>query len=76
MPFFKESSYKRLLKFFKRHDFTIEQGSRHAKAISKEGQVFVFPRHTKISKGVTRQICNDLVNLGYDKSEIEKEILG
>jgi|GEM_PF-3315815 len=76
MAFYKPSSQKRLKKFFKKHDFHLEEGGEHGLATHKRtGQVFSYPRHNNISNGLTKKICDRLVALGYDKSEIERDIL-
>lgn len=76
MAFYRPSSQKRLRKFFRKHDFVLEQGGDHALATHKRtGQVFSYPRHNNISNGVTKSICDRLVALGYDKNEIERIIL-
>ena len=41
----------------------------------RTGQVFSYPRHSTISNGVTKSICDRLIELGYDKKEIERDIL-
>jgi hypothetical protein len=76
LTFYKPSSQKRLRKFFKKHNFTITEGGEHCTAIHNlTGQRFDFPRHNTISNGVTKKICDRLIELGYEKEEIEKEIL-
>jgi len=76
MPFFKPSSQKKLKKFFKKHDFILSEGGDHALAThERTGQVFAYPRHNSISSGVTKAICDRLILLGYDKAEIERDIL-
>ena len=73
MSFYKSSSQKKLRKFFQKHNFTIVEGGNHVKAKHNiTGQVFVFPRHNTISSGVTKSICNKLIELGYEKEEIKK----
>jgi len=76
MPFYKSSNQRKLRKFFKKHNFTLEEGGDHCKAThNPTGIVFVFPRHNTISPGVTKKICDRLVALGYDKDEIKRAIL-
>lgn len=76
MHFYKPSSQRKLRKFFKKHNFTLSEGGEHCIAThNPTGVKFVFPRHNNISNGVTKKICDRLVSLGYDKSEIEKYIL-
>lgn len=76
MAFFKPSSQKKLKKFFKKHDFRLEEGGEHSLAIhERTGQVFSYPRYDNISNGVTKAICDRLLALGYDKDEIERDIL-
>jgi energy-coupling factor transporter ATP-binding protein EcfA2 len=76
MSFFKNSSHRKLRKFFKKRGFELTEGGEHSLAIHKRtGQVFSYPRHNTISNGVTKEICKRLLELGYDKGEIEREIL-
>ena len=76
MAFYKPSSQKKLKRFFKKHDFTLSEGGEHSLATHKRtGQVFSYPRHNNISNGLTKAICDKLLALGYDKKEIEREIL-
>jgi hypothetical protein len=76
MTFYRQSSQKKLRKFFKSHNFTVTEGGEHTVAKhNTTGSVFSFPRHNKVSNGVTKKICDRLVELGYDKDEIERKIL-
>jgi hypothetical protein len=76
MSFYRASSQKKLRKFFKSHNFTLSEGGEHCKAVhNPTGVRFDFPRHNTISNGVTKAICDKLVELGYDKDEIERKIL-
>lgn len=73
MTFFKSSSNRRIKKFLKKNGFTIEEGAKHTKAIHDETQtVIIFPRSKTISSGVTKDVCDKLVKLGFNKEEIEK----
>lgn len=74
--FYKPSSYKKVLKYLKKNDFTIRQDGGHVIATHNQtGVVIAIPRHTTISNGVTDQIGKTLVKLGYDKLEVKKAIL-
>lgn len=76
MSFYRPSSQRKLRKFFRKHNFTVTEGGDHCKAVhNPTGTVFVFPRHNKVSNGVTKKICDKLIRLGYEKDEIEKTIL-
>ena len=76
MPFYKPSNQRKLRKFFKKHNFVIEEGGNHCKAThSPTGTVIIFPRHNTVSSGVTKQICSKLVELGYDRGEVERSLL-
>jgi len=73
MPFYKPSSQKKLKKFFKKHNFTLEEGGDHCKAYhNPSGVRFDFPRHNTISSGVTKKICDRLIALGYEEAEVNK----
>lgn len=76
MTFFKSSSQRKIKKYLKKNGFTINEGSKHTKAVhNSTGTTIIFPRNNNISNGVTKSICDKLVTLGFDKTEIEKEIL-
>jgi hypothetical protein len=76
MPFFKNSSHRKLHKFFKKRGFKLSEGGEHSIAVhERTGTIFSYPRHTTISNGVTKEICKKLLELGYDKAEIEREVL-
>jgi hypothetical protein len=75
MPFFKPSSQRKLRKFFKKNGFKLVEGGEHCIATDASGITIVFPRHNTISSGVTMQICKKLIQMGFDKKEIEKSIL-
>jgi len=77
MTFYKPSSQRRIKKFIKKTKaFTIEEGAKHVKATHNEtGTVIQFPRSNFISNGVTKDVCEKLQALGYDKDEIERKII-
>lgn len=76
MSFYKPSSQKRLRKFFHKRDFTLTEGGLHCLAKhNSTGVVISFPRHNDVSNGLTKQICDRLMQIGYTKEEIEREIL-
>ena len=73
MAFYRPSSQKKLRKFFKKHNFNIIEGGNHCKAVHvPTGQTFIFPRHDNVSKGVTKEICDRLLELGYEEELINK----
>lgn len=74
--FYRNSSYAKIIKFLRKNGFVIDQGSRHCKAAhpEKEG-IIIFPRHTKIANGTTQSICNQLVDMGFDKEDIRRSII-
>lgn len=46
----------------------------HDKAIAESGHVVPIPRHRDLSNGVVEDICNFLIEEGYDKSVIDSYI--
>jgi hypothetical protein len=73
MQFYKPSSQKKLRKFFKNHNFTLEEGGNHTRAThNTTGEVFHFPRHNTVSSGLTKEICDRLIELGYEENEVKK----
>lgn len=73
MVFFKQSSYKKIVKFLKKKGFKISQGSRHAHARNDEGVFISVPRHSTVSSGVVKSITKKLVEeCGIDEDEIKK----
>lgn len=76
MPYFRNSSQAKFRRFLKKNGFELEEGGLHAIAIHIEsGTKIVYPRHNKISAGVTRKLCKQLEQLGFDRKILEKEIL-
>ena len=76
MPYFKNSSQARFKKFLKKNGFKLEEGGLHTIATHiATGIQIVYPRHNKISSGVTMKECKKLEAMGFDKRVIEKEIL-
>ncbi len=76
--FYKPSSYRKIQKFLKKKGFTIRQGGKHLIATHPDNEAIEIsvPRHTKLSNGLTEEVCKQLVKLGYSEKEISKAILG
>lgn len=77
ISFYRPSSYKRFVKFFKKHNFKVRQDGGHMVGVhpaNEEIEISV-PRHTTISNGVTLQLCKKLMELGYTADEVKKYIL-
>ncbi len=75
--FYKPSSYKGFVKFFRKHNFKVRQDGGHmigTHPANADVELSV-PRHTTLSNGVTKQLCEKLVELGYTPDEIKKYIL-
>lgn len=73
MTFFKSSSQRRIKKFLKKNGFTIVEGAKHTKAVhDKTDTTIIIPRNNIISSGVTKVICDKLVELGFNKEDIER----
>ena len=75
MTFYKPTNQKRLRKFLQRKGFEITEGGSHCVAKHPLGTTISFPRHNDISNGVTKKVCDKLVELGFDKEEIEKALI-
>lgn len=74
MVFYRQSSYKKIIKYLKKHGFKIKQGGSHAKA-TNDGVLLVIPRHNKISSGVVSQISKALVEeCGHNKEDVERAL--
>lgn len=75
--YFKPSSYKNFVKFFKAHGFKVRQDGGHMIGVhpANEQVELSVPRHNPISNGVTQQLCKKLEELGYTGEEIKKYIL-
>lgn len=75
--YYRESSYRNFLRFFKKRGFIIRNDGPHLVARHEDDPDLIFsvPRSTKISNGVTEELCKKLVELGYDEKDINKYIL-
>jgi len=75
--YYRESSYRNFSRFFKKEGFYVRNDGPHLVAIHSENPDlrFAVPRNTKISNGVTEQLCKKLIELGYDEKVITKYIL-
>lgn len=64
-------------KFLKKKKFDIREGKKHLIAThpNDESIEISVPRHTTLSNGLTEEVCNQLVELGFDSDEIKKSIL-
>jgi SOS response regulatory protein OraA/RecX len=76
MPFFKPSKRRKLKRYLHKKGFMFEEGGEHTIATNTDGVTLIIPRHNNISRGVTKKICDKLVEIGFDKDEIEQNILG
>lgn len=76
MTYFRNSSQAKFKRFLKKNGFKLEEGGLHTIATHPESGIqIVFPRHNKISPGVTMKECKKLEAIGFDRRLIEKEIL-
>lgn len=76
MVFFRNSSYKKIKSVLEAHGFLISQGGNHAKAFCNEHQTtIIFPRHGKISPGVTDNIVKSLMrNCKIEEDYLKKKL--
>ncbi len=74
MTFYKSSNSKKLKKFLKSNGFSFDEGGEHTLATNENGVILVIPRHKTISSGVTQKICKKLVEIGFDKDEVERAL--
>ena len=70
--YYREGKSKRILKFLKKNGFIIRQGGAHTIATHPHDATIEVsvPRHKTLSNGVTEDICNKLIELGYSKEDI------
>lgn len=75
--FYKPSSYRGFIKFFKKYGFRVRQDGPHMIAIhpGNDEVLFSVPHSSTISNGVTKELCDKLVALGYSEEEVKKYIL-
>lgn len=72
--FYREGKSKKILKFLKKKGFTMRQGAEHTIATHPQDEEIEIsvPRHKTLSNGVTENICDKLIELGFDESEVKR----
>lgn len=70
--FFRAAKQAKLLRLARKAGFDIDQGAKHIKVTSPDGQWTVIPRSKILKSGTSESICNFLLEHGVDKELIKK----